>query len=418
MAGRCLIAAYYFPPAGGGGVQRISKFIKYAGRAGWQFTVVTGDKDNSQIPEDSSQIDEIKPFCRVLPVSVSAIHTKAGVKSTFFTRWMSAFFYIPDVRKKWARKAEDQIIALFNQDTYDCVLISSPPYSLAQLAARLSRQLPVPVILDMRDPWSTNPYKIHPTPFHLWLDRALEFKAVKNIRFGISAYQTLIDFYQKNIKGFGKAEWRWIPNGFDEEDFSAIGTSSFNDNGLHIGFSGTFYSHLNHPEPLFKAMALLNEKGKNSIPGKRIIFHHIGRASIDVQSLALKYGLRDQVILHGYQPHVECLKILNRMNAFVFFLDDHHKNSANTIGGKVYEYLKLKKPVLAVVPENGEAAKLINSTCSGVVVSYHDVQAIVRTLETWLNRSPDLKFENIEAYTRQNLSGKMLDFINFCLDRK
>ena len=77
--------------------------------------------------------------------------------------------------------------------------MTTPPYSLALLAANLQNLTSKPVILDLRDPWSIHPYKIHPTLVHYYMNRMMEFKIIKNIKFGTSAYAKLLDYYQKKL---------------------------------------------------------------------------------------------------------------------------------------------------------------------------------------------------------------------------
>ena len=59
MAKRCLIVTYYFPPTGGGGIQRITKLIKYLSRQNWQFNVVTCSDLNNNLPQDEQLIKDI-----------------------------------------------------------------------------------------------------------------------------------------------------------------------------------------------------------------------------------------------------------------------------------------------------------------------------------------------------------------------
>jgi hypothetical protein len=85
-------------------------------------------------------------------------------------------------------------------------------------------------------------------------------------------------------------------------------------------------------------------------------------------------------------------------------LDEKENRSRYTIGGKVYEYLRLKKPILAMVPEDGEAARLISATRSGVVVPASNTTAISETLLEWMARPPSFDFVHIERFSRKALA--------------
>lgn len=418
MAKRCLIVSYYFPPTGGGGVQRISKWIKYLSRKDWRFTVITANEKTNLIATDASLNTDIPAQTNVITVDnvnpAQALKAPAGkikiTKSSYLQRWLSAFFYIPDIRKNWLPRLKPVLINELKKQQYDCVLFTIPPYSLALLAAEIVRITDIPVILDLRDPWSTNPYKIHPTKFHERKDRQLELGVVDRIPNIISAYQNSLSFYKEKLSAFDEKNTALIPNGFDEEDFANLKTEKPEGNFFNIAFSGTLYSHLNNPQPLFAAMAILKKKSPDK--GERLRFHHLGKAMINLPKLAKRYGLSGQVVQWGYLPHRETLQKLSGMDTLCFILNERNRNAGNTIGGKVYEYLRLKKPILALVPEEGEAARLIRYTDSGTVISPLNSALVAETLLDWQVNPAGFGFTNIEEFSRQRQAERLSAFLD------
>ncbi len=389
-------------------MQRIAKLIKYGSRAGWEFTVLTAN-EKGNIPSDTSLLNDIPQNTRVVRIDSGIPVPKKSANSNLFRRWLSAALFIPDIRKKWLPRISAALREELKNNSYHCVLISIPPYSLATLAAELTDSVEIPVILDMRDPWTQNPYKLHPTPFHHQADWKIEQNAIRRVRWGISAYQSVIDFYSKKIPGFNPECWLCVPNGFDEEDFASLRPELFNDGNFHLGFSGTFYSHINHPDFLFRAMAEL--KKQNPDLASRLVFHHLGTSHINLLGVARKYGLEKQVRAEGYLPHKETLQKLTAMDVVCFILDDTDPRSMNTVGGKVYEYLRLGKPILALVPEIGEAADLIRRTKSGAVISPSKTKEISEQLQQWLTRHPQMTFAGINEYSRSSQAQRMIRFL-------
>lgn len=419
MAKRCLIVSYYFPPLGGGGVQRITKFIKFASRLDWDFTVISAHESNNPLPQDQSLLQEIPPDTRIIRIS-SRIGRGGGLLSellvrnrpTYFFRWLSALRYIPDSRKNWIPVLRQAILKELNEQNYDSLLFTCPPYSLAGLAAELTERLSLPVVLDMRDPWTSNPYKIYPTPYHKWRDRMIEREAISKIRFGISAYKSLIDFYKTHIPEFSRQRWITVPNGFDEEDFAGheLNSERRENSTFNLCFSGSFYSHINHPKFILRTIKTL----KQAYPhlAARLRFHHAGNSVIDLNRIARKYGLTDQVKSWGYRSHQDLLKILNRMDAFCFILDDKYACSSNTIGAKVYEYLRFRRPILALVPQKGEAAELINETQSGVVCPASNNRQAAEILASWIKAVPEFNFKGIDRFRREYQAEKIAGFLD------
>ncbi len=406
MDKRCLITAYYFPPTGGAGVQRIVKLIKYLARKGWRFTVVTADENSRFQPLDPSLLEELPDTIKTIRIPAELPGGRSGLfklpflkDASYWKRWLGAWFAIPDMRTSWIAPAEEAILKELKETQYNCVMLSVPPYSLALLAAQVQPKINIPIILDLRDPWSLHPYKIQPTHWHKQKNREMELKAIASVRFGVSAYAQLLEFYQENIPDFKNENWQFIPNGFDEEDFTESDPPKLEKNCLHIGYSGTIHSTINNPEILFKIIAHLNTMEKNS--SKKIVFHHVGKSLINLKKAAEKYNLPDNIKLWGYQPHREALRILKAMDLFLLLHDDSFENSKYIVAGKVYEYLRLQKPILALVPEQGEAAELIRETDSGIVVSPADLERITVTLQEWMLKIPDFGFKGIQQFSRE-----------------
>jgi glycosyltransferase involved in cell wall biosynthesis len=382
VAKRCLIVTYYFPPTGGGGVQRMTKLIKYLSRQGWRFSVITSGNSEANLPHDENLLGEIPDKVNIFKIrseNKNVSQSFSRLKSSFPVRWLSSLIFIPDRYKTWAGKAKREILSLIKKENFDIILISSPPYSLATMAADLTQNISLPVVLDMRDPWTTNPYKIYPSHWHLRKDRQIERDVLSRINFGVSAYASLIEHFDKVIPGFNKKNWRCISNGFDEEDFAALKPEKIDTSKLNIAFSGTFYSHLNNPEPLFRAIADLDTAQK-----EKICFHHIGFSNIALSDIAGRFNLSTNIVEWGYYPHDKCLNILSAMDAFVFILESSDQRAVNTIGGKVYEYIGLGKPILALVPEKGEAATLIRESNSGKIIDPSDTNLLKSTLIDWI----------------------------------
>ncbi len=419
MDKRCLLITYYFPPLGGGGVQRLAKLVKFASPLGWQFTVLTAEEPTAIVVKDSSLLKDIPPQTRVVRVPAALTTAKAaGATSTYLKRWLSAFLFVPDSRKAWLRRVRPVLKKLLQNESFDLILISLPPYSLSFLVRDIQNMTSTPVLLDLRDPWTLNPYKIYPTPFHRLLDWQLEQKALRSVPAGISAYQRVVGFWAKKVKQFDPRNWRVIPNGYDEDDFAGLSGATPPTDGLFkIGFSGTIYSHLNHPTPLFKALAQVKQKWPEL--GAKLRFVHLGKSHIDLSRIAARFNVQNQVESLGYLPHRQALQTLNTMNALCFVLDDREARSKFTIGGKVYEYLRLKKPILALVPEEGEAADLICETKAGVAISPRKTTQIADVLRHWVKGHPnDFAFRHIERFRRDVQAKAFVAFFEEILQKR
>jgi glycosyltransferase involved in cell wall biosynthesis len=402
LAKRGLLVSYYFPPTGGGGVQRWVKYLKYLSGLGWEFCVIANEHSPAN-PKDETLLNELPENIKIIRTQTSGTVDTIRNKTPFFRqsgywqRWVSALFRITDSRLAWNNIASKYLRDEIANNKYDVVIFTSPPYSLAFLASEINENLNCPVVLDLRDPWTINPYKIYPTGIHRILDEHRERNSISKIDNLISAYQSTIDNYQKSIHNFKSKEVLVLPNGYDEKDFRNIeAIESFKGGSYNIGFSGTIYSHLNTPDPIFGAMSRLIKKGMD------IHFHHVGTSVYDLSELAKKYNIVENIHVWGYTDHKRNLQILQMMDALCLILDDRWPQSENTIGGKLYEYLRLNKPIFAIIPEKGEAAKVINKTNSGVVVSAKNSEEIVQKLKALILNKHEFTWEGLEEYNREH----------------
>jgi glycosyltransferase involved in cell wall biosynthesis len=410
----CLIITYYFPPLGGGGVQRITKLIKYLHPQKWNITVISAKKEiERHIPKDHSLLKDIPQNIKKIMIDVnypSKLTRLADKLPNYLKRWLSSFLYIPDSRKSWPLKVKKILTSEFLKKI-DIVLISTPPYSLAMLAVEIQDKFNIPVVLDMRDHWTTNPFKIHPTILHKLIDNRYEKFIIEKIQYGVSAYQSLIDFYETKYKKINRKNWLYIPNGYDEDDYQFQFQNKMDDH-FNIAFSGTFYSHVNNPKYFFRVMKYIKKKYPE-ISGK-VKFHYLGKSMININKLIVKYGLENDVIIHGYLEHIKSLKLLSSMDALLVILDDT-KYSENNVGGKVYEYLRLKLPILAMVKENGDVAHIIRKTDSGEIVPVKDTQKAAKIIFNWIKYGVKYAYQNIEKYQRENLAKQYSDFLEYVI---
>ena len=406
-----LVISYYFPPTGGGGVQRWVKLLKYLIDYGWNFSVITNQPSVID-PRDESLLQEIPDRVKIIRTGSFSVAESFQTRASFlrnrryWKRWLSAFFQITDSRKSWNKSVRKLLVDELKHQNYDAIIFSSPPYSLAFLAAEFSQQANCPVLLDLRDPWTINPYKIFPTHIHRTLDKRQEKKCIAKITCLISAYQSTIADYRRRIDNFNSKQVLVLPNGYDEADFDQLKKISTLEGGkFNLGFSGSIYSHVNTPHPVFQAISRLKKEGLD------VHFHHIGTSVYNLAKLAAKYDIEDKVHCWGYQHQQKSLELLNMMDALCLILDDRWHHTENTIGGKVYEYLRLRIPIFAVVPEQGEAANLIKATRSGLVVSGRDIDSIAQKLKFLIQGKTDFVWTGIEEFSRQKQAQVLNTFL-------
>jgi glycosyltransferase involved in cell wall biosynthesis len=418
---KVLIIAYYFPPMGMGGVQRAAKFAKYLSSFGWKPFVLTV-KEVEYLAKDPSLLEDLPPEVRVIrtesfdPLRISFIlkkffkkrrqKDKSIKRSTIKKSKLSSWLFFPDSKIGWLPFALLSGLKIIRKERIDLIFTTSPPPSLHLVGYFLKLLTGKPWIADFRDPWIGFHYEDYPTPFHLWLKNRLvglitqNAKAVVSINEKIS--QRLFSLYPfiKNIET--------IPNGYDESDFNlppTVKTDSF-----IISYLGTF-SPDHNPEPFLLGLrSLLDEKRTLK---EKIKLKHIGLCmGIDLDGMIKKYDLSGVVERRRYLPHKEALAQLQ--DASILLLTTSSSPEAEMIStSKLFEYIPLKKPILAIVPPKGAAACVVSSLNLGKVVSPIDPVGIKQGLLSFFsdwekdNLRLNVDEEKTKIYSRE--------FITSCL---
>src|SRR5262249_53816655 len=91
-------------------------------------------------------------------------------------------------------------------------------------------------------------------------------------------------------------------------------------------------------------------------------------------------ALGDRLELVGYAARAEALRLQRESEVLLLLIPDAGGRGKGVLSGKVFEYLAVGRPILAVVPPDGAAAALIEEAGAGVVVPPEDVDAIPRAL--------------------------------------
>ena len=128
------------------------------------------------------------------------------------------------------------------------------------------------------------------------------------------------------------------------------------------------------------------------------------------------YKLEKEIEWVKYLPHSQALSLCNQMDAMALAVEEHLEGRENVTPGRIYEYLNLKKPILAMCPTKSDLAYLINYCQAGEVVSYNDLESLKIVLKEWIKNKNNLQqkydFKNLTEFERKNLTSKMIRLID------
>jgi len=267
------------------------------------------------------------------------------------------------------------------------------------------------VIADFRDEWAS--FYIKAVDFHKRAGRTLQ--RVEEMERGIvhacdlvtTATEGITEHYKKRYPEIA-SRFVTITNGYDPEDLA--GTPPVKQHRFTITYTGTA-SELTTPRYLLEALAGMIRQRPDL--EKKIVFRMVGRITEQEQAFIRDFPYQSVIDTPGYVSHEQSLRFLSEADLLVVIVDEI-EGSDRIATSKIYEYIASRQPILALVPETGTIADLVEQTRSGVVVSNRDVEGIqarlLEAIEGKLTFEPDLS--PLEAFTRESTARKFSDCLH------
>jgi glycosyltransferase involved in cell wall biosynthesis len=387
---KVLLVTRHFPPGGGGGVQRPLKFATHLPALGIETHVLAPDVPGS-LPADAelelptqAWIHRVRyvgpragrPAERLLAKQGIA---RVGTQAALLGRRL----LVPDENLPWSTFALPVAIRLVRREKIDVVLTTSPPPSLHLLGAAVKRATAAAWVADLRDPLTSHP---HRRGYESQLARLKE-KSVGGVGRLVASQANAIvaasDAIAEEARALDpKGKVVTIANGCDFDDFA--GLAHHQSDRLRITHTGHFHGKRD-PKPFLQALA------KSGL--EDVVVRFAGDFRVADREYAESLGLGDRIELLGDVSRRRSLELQRDSDALLLLVPESGGRGRGVLTGKVYEYLAAERPILAVVPSDGAAARLVQDTGAGVVVPPDDVEAIREALldlhRRWRERGLD-----------------------------
>jgi glycosyltransferase involved in cell wall biosynthesis len=373
---KLLLVTLYFPPAGGGGVQRPLKFASHLPALGIETHVLAPD-DPKWVHEDAElplptqawvhRARYVGPSGRRI---ADELHGRSGVdlmlrrSSTIGRRLL-----LPDENVTWNATAIPKAISIVRNEGIDVVLTTSPPSSVHLIGAAVKRATGVKWVADLRDSIALHAHRSAD---------GLGARAKQKARAGVAhlvarqadAIVTAAEAITEETRGISPVgPLVTITNGCDFDDFA--GLAHTRGDRFRITHAGSFFGKRD-PKPFLRALA---ESGLDDVTVRFLgDFRPADREHMEA------LGIADRVELVPHVPRRESLRLQRESDVLLLLIPEADGRGRGVLSGKVFEYIAAERPILAVVPPDGAAARLVEDTGAGVVAASDDVDAIRQRL--------------------------------------
>jgi len=416
---KVLICTYYWPPAGGSGVQRWLYFAKHLRELGWEPVVLTVDETQASYPEHDESLYGLTEGIRVYRTATreplqfyARWFSKGGLpkgavpQQTFWQRlaaYIRGNFFIPDARKGWVPFALAKAQKLLSKEAISYVVTTGPPHSTHLIGLALKKRFKVKWIADFRDPWTALFYnqQLYRSARAKRKDEALEQSVLSHAdtiltTIGGNFHQSLQQKVTKKINLMA------LPNGFDAELMA--GLKGIKPKEFHLVFTGLLTQNQAYSE-LLKALQTFVSRH----PKATIKWSFAGSVAEEILR-EVKVALPTVRVVHlGYIPHADAVELMKSAHLLLNFIFKGAEQ--NMLSGKILEYLATEVPILSLGEPESPAGVFLAQASHTKMIHPQDQKAMLLFLEEVYKEKDSLRnyFPQLEQWSRKALTQRLID---------
>jgi glycosyltransferase involved in cell wall biosynthesis len=376
---KVLLVTMYFPPSGGGGVQRPLKLATHLPELGIETHVLAPDDPLWIHRDEDLPMPTLAWVHRARFVGprgrrpAEELHGTTGIER--YSRQVQLFgrrLLVPDEGVPWNFTAVPAAVRLVRQEGIDVVITTSPPGSVHMVGAAVRRATGARWVADLRDSLVAHPHR-DARRLLVRVKEQGQHAMARLVASQADAVVAVSDAIADEIRSRGpRGPVVTIANGSDFDDFDGLEYRGGSDR-FRITHAGSFFGRRD-PRPFLTALARVDGVAARFVGDFR---------SSDREWAA---NILDRMELIPYAPHRRSLELQRDSEALLLLIPEASGRGRGVLSGKVFEYLAAGRPIRAAVPPDGAAASLIRATGAGVVVAPDDIDGMARELEALRDR--------------------------------
>ncbi len=422
---KVLIITYYWPPAGGPGVQRWLKFVKYLPDFGIQPIVYIPENPTYPIV-DENLVKDVSDKVIILkqkifePYQLASFLSKnktkkmnSGIipnqkKQSFLDKlllWIRGNLFIPDARFFWVKPSVAYLEKYILEHNIDTIVTSGPPHSLHLIGLELKNKLNLKWFTDFRDPWTTIGYhkSLRLSDFAAHKHKQLESEVLNTADTIIVTSKTT----KKEFEALTTKPIEVITNGYDVENVEKQPL----DTRFSLAHIGSFLSARN-PKILWQALVELIAE----IPEfkSHLEIKLIGAVSQEILESITAFDLNDYLNNVGYVSHEEAI-VQQRKSQVLLLIEIDSEETKSILPGKLFEYMVSNRPIIALGPKGSDFDEIITGTNTGVFFDYSEKEKLKKVIFGYYTQFLEGKLQShgvgLQKYSRKNLTQELTSLL-------
>lgn len=400
---RILMIAYHFPPlAGSSGIQRTLRFVQHLPQFGWEPLVLTA---HPRAYEKTSQD-------LLADVPADTVVTRAFALDTArhlsFAGRYPGVLARPDRWMTWQFDGIRQGMKLIQQYRPDVIWSTYPIATAHVIGAELQRRSGLPWVADFRDPMAQEGYPADPTTWQHF--KHIEEQAMQQASLALFTTPGAARVYRERYPE-AKAHIEVLENGYDEETFAKAENelgerTPLNPDYLTLLHSGIVYPSERDPTALFEAFSKLMQTQPDIAAKLKLRFRAAAHDDL-LHELASRYGITHTIEILPAIPYREALAEMLRADGLLIL---QAANCNDQIPAKLYEYVRAKRPILALTPFRGDTGTALTSMGIDTIASLDDTLAIEKLLSGFVTNPTGSSMANADSISNASRRGRCAQF--------
>jgi len=414
---RVLFITYYWPPSGKASLHWPLKMIQYLPEFDWMPSVLTVKEDTFS-HKDETFLEEIDPGLKIVktaslepfnlyrqfmgkkkgePLIASETISKHNKSLNHrLSVWIRMNLFVPDARVGWYFPAVKEGKSFLSEEKFDAIISIGPPHTAHLIGKKLSSSFKIPHLPVFIDPWTNIIYykdfkRSKPT---IQLDNYLEKNVLKNAKQIIFVTETMMNDYIKKYDWI-KEKSHVLYWGYNEEGFKEIKPVPTDYSEEVIVHAGNIFDYQN---PVNFLRNIKDEINK----GRKLRIKFIGSVSPGIMKTIEEAGLKNFTEYLGFLPYNDMLNELMKASYLMVCASEPRH-----VPGKLFEYLRTGKPIIAFGDYNKEVKKILEETNAGML--FHYDEDAYRFFEKAKNFKTDL--EIIKKFDRKNIAKGLAEIL-------
>lgn len=406
-----MIAFHYPPLQGGSGVLRTESFVRYLPQSGWQPLVLS-----ARCPGQGGSAEQTgKQAHEPAVITRRSIALDAARHLAFRGRY-PACLALPDRWSSWWFSAVPAGLRLIRRYRPAAIWSTYPIASAHLIALALQRLSGLPWIADQRDPMLDDSDPAQPYPpdarrhrLHAWLEQHIAARCAALVCTTPGAVQA----HRTRLTRLDPARICLIENGHDEADFGAPAPEPPARSRFLLLHSGVIYPSERDPRPFFAALASLRGQGAVHRHNFQLCLRATGHDAW-LATLLQQYGIADLVTLAPLQAHATALQEMRTADGLLLL---QAANCNAQIPAKLYEYLRCRRPILALVDAAGDTDATLRACGVDTIGQLSDSNDCARALLHFLalvraGRAPLADSTTIALQSRRQRSTELAQLLD------